>query len=193
MQMISQIENAMVAALVAAASAFRVDTIESYGGQLDDDTLEWIRRLPAIWVVFAGGAEPKPAGTEKGKWLYQGTFTVFCGQRNLKGNKALRQGDATNPGVYALMQVAKVALLHKDLGLAIKEFKPGAIRPVTSLVVNNDAVMVYAMNWATEWFELADVPELLPEGDLVTIGLEYFIKPGDDVADTADQITTRTL
>ena len=54
MQMVSAIENQMVAALKAAATSFRVPTIESYAGQLDDDALEWVRQLPAIWVVFAG-------------------------------------------------------------------------------------------------------------------------------------------
>ena len=37
---------------------------------------------------------------------------------------------------------------------------------------------------------LAEVPELLPSGELVTLGLSYFLKPGDAVADAADTLTT---
>jgi phage gp37-like protein len=190
MRMVSRIENAMVAALIAAATAFRVDTIESYGGQLDDEAVEWVRRLPAIWVVFAGAEKPVPYGTSKNKWKYTGTFTVFCGQRNLAGNKALRQGDANNPGVYALMQLTNAALLNKDLGLEIGLFEPGPIKPVSSFVTSRDSVMVYAMNWTTAWVDTAEVPELLPSGELVHIGLSYFLKPGDEVADAADLVTT---
>lgn len=189
MQMVSRIENAMVAALKDAATGFRIPTIESYGGQLDDDTFEWVRVLPAMWVVFAGCEKPEPYGTGRNKWRFNGTFTVFCGQRNLAGNKALRQGDATNPGVYALMQVAMAALLNKDLALPIDALKPGAVKPTTSAIVGRDAVMVYAMNWTCAWIET--VPEgLTPEGVLATIGLEYFLKPGDDLADAADVVTT---
>jgi len=190
MEMVSRIENAMVEALQAAATSFRVDSIESYGGQLDDEALEWIRRLPAIWVVFAGADKPKAENTARTKWRYTATFTSFHAQRNLGGNKAMRQGDARNPGVYALMQLANVAFLRKDLGLPIQEFAPGAVRTVFSTVVNRDAVMVYAMNWHTEWIETTTEPELLPSGELQHIGLQYFLKPGDNTADAADLVTT---
>src|SRR6218665_2942205 len=151
MQMISAIENAMVAAIKSAATAFRVDSIESYGGQLDDDALEGGRRLPAIWGGVAGGGKPVRVDTGRTKWRFKATFTVFCAQRNLTNNQALRQGDARNPGVYALLQLAVTSLLHKDLGLEIKELEPGTLRTVTSMVVGRDAVMVYAINWHTEW------------------------------------------
>lgn len=190
MQIVSQIENAAVDALREAATDFRVDTIESYGGQLDDDTLEWVRSLPAIWVVFAGAEKPTPKNAERTKWLYSGTFTVFCAQRNLSGNKALRQGDAANPGVYALMELANAALVGNDLGLPIEAFAPGKVQTLVSTVVNRDAVMVYGLHFHTKWVVDAVKPELLPEGTLKTIGLEYFLKPGDEVADAADEVTT---
>lgn len=189
MQIVSEIENASVAALQAAATAFRVDTIESYGGQLDDELLEWVRRLPAIWVVFAGADKPVAKNTAKTQWLYSATFTVFVAQRNLAGNKALRQGDANNPGTYALMALANAALLGKDLGLAIEAFQPGPVRSVFSAVVNRDAVMVYALNFQTRFVVNAVQPELLPEGHLEQIGLQYFLKTGDNVADAADELT----
>ena len=186
MQIVSQVENAMVAALKAAATAFRIDTIESYGGQLDDDLLEWVRRLPALWVVFGGAAKPTRVATHRRKWRYQGTFTVFAAQRNLAGNKALRQGDANNPGLYALMQIAHQALLARDLALPISPFEPGEVRLVTSFVANRDAVMAYALNWHTEWVVEAAEPDLVPPGELHTLGLQYFLQPGDATADAAD-------
>lgn len=192
MQRIAQIENAMVTALRAAAAAasFRVDTIESYGGQLDDDLLEWVRRLPAIWVVFSGLGKPKAVDASLTRWRYSATFTVFCAQRNLGGNQALRQGDARNPGVYALMQLVTSVLLRRDLGLPIAEFNPGEVRTIVSTVVGHDGVMAYGMNWETAWIETLQPTELTPEGWLDSIGLKYFLKPGDNVADAADEITT---
>lgn len=193
MQIVSDIETAMVSALRATADAgsFAVPTIESYGGQLDDDTLEWVRVLPALWVVFAGADKPKRESTSAKTWRFTGTFTVFAAQRNLAGNQALRQGDARNPGVYALMQLGLAALLGKDLGLAIQALQPGAVRTVFSGVVNRDAVMVYAANWHCDWITSATESALTPDGDLVTLGLEYLLKPGDNVADAADQLTTQ--
>ena len=190
MQMVSAIENAMVAALKAAATSFRVDTIESYAGQLDDDALEWVRRLPAIWVVFAGAGAPQAVNTAKDKWRFKGEFMVFCGQRNLKGNQAVRQGDAANPGVYALLELVTAALLRKDFGLDVSPMEPGPIKTVTSQVVNSDSVMVYSMTWSTTWIQAEQALKLSPEGVLATIGLEYFLKPGDAVADAADLVTT---
>lgn len=190
MQMVSSIENSMVAALKAAATSFRVETIESYAGQLDDDLLDWVRALPAMWVVFAGAGEPQPVASNHGKWRFKGEFIVFCGQRNLAGNQAVRQGDARNPGVYALMELAAAALLNKDFGLAITPLKPGPITTATSQVVSRDSVMVYGMRWRTEWVQAEQVLELSPAGVLASIGLEYFLKPGDQVADAADLVTT---
>lgn len=190
MQMISAIENAMVDAIKAAADAatFNVRSIESYGGQLDDGTLDWIRALPAIWVVFSGCERPTASSTAKGKWRYPGVFTVFCAQRNLAGNKALRQGDARNPGVYALMQLVVAALQGRDLGLEIKEFEPGKVAPHTSFG-GKEASMVYTMNWHTSWLELSTPPEPGSDGWIESIGLKYFRKPGDNVADAADLVT----
>ncbi len=194
MQMVAQVENAIVAALKTAATGFTglpQASIESYGGQLDDETFEWVRTLPAVWAVFAGvPAKPTRHGTARDKWLFPATFTVFCGQRNLAGNQRLRQGDARNPGVYALLQLVREALLGQDLGLPIEPFEPGALRVTTSVVINRDGVMVYAFDWHTRWVETTQAAPLAPEGWLDRIGLQYFLKPGDAVADAADELTT---
>lgn len=190
MQIVAQIENAMVAALqgAAVASGVRVD-IESYGGQLDDDLAEWVRRVPAIWVVFGGAEAPTAVATSKDKWKFRGTFTTFCAQRNLAHNKAQRQGDANNPGVYALMQLTKAALLNKDLALPIKHFAPGRIRTVASVMFNRESAMVYAVDWITEWIEQATAETFAPEGWLNTTALQFFLKPGDDLADMEGTVT----
>ncbi|MGC4076285.1 MAG: DUF1834 family protein [Rubrivivax sp.] len=194
MQMVSQVEDAIVAALRAAATGFsglRPAAIESYGGQLDDETFEWIRTLPGMWVVFSGvPSKPTRIDTARNKWLYPATFTVFCGQRNLAGNRRLRHGDAHNPGVYALLQIVREALLGQDLGLEIDPFQPGPIRVTTSVVVNRDGVMVYASDWTTKWVETTETAPAEPAGWLDRIGLQYFLKPGDSVADAADVVTT---
>lgn len=195
MQMVAQVENAIVAAIKAAATGFSglpQGSIESYGGQLDDETFEWVRTLPGVWVVFSGvPGKPARYDTARDKWVFPATFTVFCGQRNLAGNKRLRQGDAKNPGVYALLQLVREALLGQDLGLPIEAFEPGPVRVTTSVVVNRDGVMVYASDWTTRWVETAQTAPLAPEGWLDRIGLKYFLEPGDDVHDAEDVITTR--
>lgn len=197
MQRVAQIENAIVAAIKTAATGFTglpPANIESYGGQLDDETFEWVRSLPAVWCVFAGvPSAPSRHGTARDKWLFPATFTVFCGQRNLAGNQRLRQGDGRNPGVYALMQLVREALLGQDLGLAIEPFEPGPVRVTTSVVVNRNGVMVYAMDWRTRWIEAVAPAPLTPEGWLDRIGLQYFLQDpaDDDTADAEDLVTTQ--
>lgn len=81
--------------------------------------------------------------------------------------------------------------MNQSLGLQIQPITPGAIRSVMKGMVNREAITVLAQAFSTEWME--DYPDaaLTPDGELVTVGLEYLIKPGDDVTDTSDLVTTR--
>lgn len=187
---VGQVENAMVARLTAATRASGQLKAESYGGQLDDELFGWVRSLPAVWVTFDAVTEFKRMGRRTFK--VKGSFEVLTAQRNLVQDDRRLNAEAKgrDVGVYELVEQNKLALVNQDLGLAIQGFTPGAIRSVMKGVVNREAITVLAQSFSTEWMEEYPDPALTPDGDLVTVGLNYLFKPGDDTADSSDVVTT---
>lgn len=182
----------MVARLSAAQRPSGPLNAESYGGQLDDELFAWVRSLPAVWVTFDAVTEFKRVGRHTFK--ARGTFEVLVAQRNLVQDDRRLNDDTKgrDVGAYELVEQNKLALINQDLGLAIQPVSPGAIRSVMKGVVNREAITVLAQSFSTEWMEEYPDPDLVPGGELVTVGLEYLLKPGDDVTDTSDLVTTRT-
>lgn len=188
---VRQIELAMIERLAGAARAYSKVPVESYGAQLDDETFQWIRTLPAIWVTFDAITEFKRVGRRTFK--VAGNFEVLVAQRNLVEN-ARRLNDATHGrdvGVYELLEDNKLILVNQRLGLEIQPLTPGAVRPVMKGMVNRDAITVLSQSFSTEWMEEYPDPAATPDGDLQLVGLNYLIKPGDETVDSSDVVTTR--
>jgi len=182
---IKQIEEAMVAALKAALPAVLV---ESYAGQLDEENAEWMRRLPCLWVTFERTTNVKRVGRLRYKCT--GRFQVMAAQRALGPEPAARLGGFGQAGVYELLdQHAKRALADQQLGLAMDPLTPRGTAMVVQGYFGNDAVSVMSSAWETTYVEVVTEAEAVPPGELKTIGLQYFVKPGDDVADAADVVT----
>lgn len=193
---VRQIENAIVQQLKTVPRAYNGLLVESYAAQLDDEMFEWIRRLPATWVTFDQVPEAKRVGPRS--YLMSGTFEVLCAQRSLRENDA-RLNDATKGaalGVYELLEDNKLALLNQKLGLPIDPIQPGAIRPVMKGMVKGEPIAIYAQVFHTRWQEVYPEPDALPSGTLVSVGLNYFLRPdhnpATDPADKTDLVTTRT-
>jgi hypothetical protein len=114
---------------------------------------------------------------------------VFCAQRHLVENaRRLNATQAADIGVYELLEDNKLLLANQKLGLAIQPLTPGAVRAVMKGQAQRDAVAVYSQVFRTRWIET------LPEGaasdaDLLRIGLDYLLKPGDDETDSSDLLT----
>ena len=193
---IALIETAIVQRLRTVQRAYSGLVVESYAGQLDDDLFGWVRTLPATWVTFGGAQDYKRTGLRSFK--VKGTFEVLVAQRALVENAGRLNAGATGAdvGVYALIEDNKLALVNQLLGLAIQPLTPGPIRAVMKSLINRDAVVVYAQEFATEWMEQFEQQGATPGGDLVTVGMQYFIKPQHtppaDPPDKTDLITTRT-
>lgn len=190
---IRQIEQAMLAQLRTVPRNYAGLLIESYAAQLDDDMFAWLRTLPASWVTFGQAQEIKRVSTRSFK--VHATFEVLCAQRALQENAGrLNATAAADVGVYELLEDNKLALANQQLGLAIEPITPGAIRAVMKGLVNRDAVVVYAQEFRTHWFETIPEAGAVPDGTLVTVGFDYFLKPqhsaGTDAPDKSDLLTT---
>jgi phage gp37-like protein len=192
---ISQIELALLARLRAVSRSYSGLTIESYAAQLDDELFAWVRTLPAVWVTFGMAQEVKRLGAHS--FLMKATFEVVCAQRALQENAGRLNAAANGAdvGVYELLEDNKLALVNQSLGLAIQPFTPGAIRPMMKSMVNRDAVVVYAQEFHTQWQETYPDADAVPGGDLVSVGLNYFLKPQHtppgDAPDATDLVTTQ--
>lgn len=190
---VRQVEQAMLARLRDVQRSYIGLTVESYAGQLDDQLFSWVRALPAVWVTFDQITEYKRVGARSFKAT--ATFEVLCAQRALQENdrRLNATASAQDVGIYELLEDNKLALINQTLGLPIQGITPGAVRPVMKGMANNDAVAIYAQAFHMSWMEV--IPEALttPLGELVTVGVNYFLKPqhsaGVDAPDTTDNIT----
>jgi phage gp37-like protein len=188
---VRQVEQAMLARLRAVPRSYAGLLIESYAAQLDDEMYGWIRSLPAVWVTFGQAQEIRRTGARS--FLVGVTFEVVCAQRALLENDGRLNpaSSGATVGVYELLEDNKLALANQTLGLQIQPVTPGAIRPLMKSLVNRDAVAVYAQEFKTQWIETLPEAALEPDGTLVTVGLNYLIKPGDELVDSTDTVTTK--
>ncbi len=182
--MLAEIENAIIARIKGAGLSY-LRTVESYGGQFDDDTFDVIRVLPAVWVTFAGSAKPEQKGEKR--FLTPATFAVMCCARSVRSEQSTRHdGPAGEVGVYRIMEDIKRLLLMQDLDLEIDHFRPGAVRTLYNTRLRAGGLAVFSQEWHTKYVDVV-APEA--EVDLLRVGLNYRIKPGDDITDASDLVT----
>jgi phage gp37-like protein len=182
--MIVAIESAMIAAIQAGQWSWRPRAVESYAGQLDDDNLDSvIRAFPAVWLAYAGSPAPKHIGARK--WRVDAKFAVMVGAQHLR-EQAARQGGTADVGTYRMLADVQAALLYQDFGLAIDFLKPGAIRTVYNTRVAGQGLSVMSQEWTTAFIVTMPVPG---DADWLRTGFEYFLQPGDAVADASDTLT----
>lgn len=188
---IQLVEQALVDRLRDAVRAYKGLVVESYGAQLDDETFGWVRTLPATWVTFDKLSDMRRVGRTAVRC--SADFEVLVAQRALRENdrRLGAPGVAEGVGIYQLLEDNKLLLANRKLGLAIQPLTPGAVRSVMKGMAGRDAVAVYAQTFSTGWVETLPDPDMTDE-DLLTIGLDYLLKPGDDTADSGDVVTLRT-
>jgi len=102
---------------------------------------------------------------------------------NAKSEEDRRKG--INP---LLMGITK-KLARQRLGLDITDIIPRGFQDETSTELWGENKIVYNLEFATTFTWSIDDPDA-DAPDLIGVGVEYFIKPGDDRADAADEITT---
>lgn len=198
--MISEIEDAIIARIQAAASAtpglgYTLKEVASYGGELDDDLAKVVRSFPAVWVTFAGSGKPKPVATARNKWLTPATFAVMVAARNVRGERATRHGVTVagvlkEVGAYQILKDVGLLLINNDLGLAISHLKPGATRTLYNTRLNGQGLAVFAREWHCEFIETQPREPIDPTDPMwLKLGINYYLKPGDSVTDASDLTT----
>lgn len=186
-EMVAAIEAAIVEKFKNATALGYLKTVASYGGEMDEDLGEVIRAYPAIWVVFAGSGKPEKLGADK--WKIPGTFVTMVAARNVRNEAATRRGDAVEVGTYQMLRHVRTLMLNEDFDLPVARFQPGEVRSLYNTKVRGKALSVFSQVWTTHWIEKVPTPD---EKALLKVGLNYYLKPGDEVVDATDLLTVAT-
>jgi phage gp37-like protein len=192
--MIAEIEDALVAAVNAASFGYALGTVAGYGGELggDDKALALlIRQFPAVWVTFKGESDPKPVGTSKDKWRVDAEFLLLVATHSPRGERFTRHSAnaTTEIGAYQIIKDARLLLLNQDLDLAIAPFKPGAVKSLFNKKLLAQSLAVFSLELKTQY--VISQPAEASQPDWLRTGFNYYLKPGDNVADASDLITLR--
>ncbi|MDK3025577.1 DUF1834 family protein [Cupriavidus taiwanensis] len=193
-----------------------VRSVETYGGELDDESGEVIRRFPAAWVTFGGVRDARMTSTSQQKWKDEAIFAVMVGARSVRNEQAARHGGAARHevGTNVLIYAVRRLLAQQDFGLGIRHLVPGKVRTLRHILTSQESFSCFALEFHTAWVE-----DVLPNGrfpepvdaghpdrvfvdyqgkldapapELTSIGLNYHLVPGDDVPDAHDDIRLRS-
>jgi hypothetical protein len=169
----TDIETAAVAELVA-----RMDMIRKAAVQKG---MRYIFNNPAVTASIFESGEFIPEGQQS--YRIPAILHVQIAFTNAKGEQDRIEG--INPLVMGVI----LALMHKDLGLRLKSpgLVPRRFRDVSTDKDFKENKIVYDVEFACSW--TIEPPNDDDDADLLTIGLTYFLIPGDDVADAEDIVT----
>lgn len=165
--MIAAIEAAMVARIQAASDddvlGYKLRTVGSYGGELDEELSKIALQFPAAWVVFAGERISEKGG---GRHRAEANFVVIVAAKNYRNEKATRHGAAGEVGSYQLITDVKALFIERNLGLEIDAFKPVAVRSLFSGKLRTSSASIFAVEFRTAY-----VMEAVPDaGEAESIG-----------------------
>ena len=153
---LTDIELAMVERLRKGLGKL-VTTVETYGGELDDEGLyQVVQQMPACWVTFAGITKDDWTSTSQRKSQPEARFVVMVAARSFRSEAASRHGGVSQweVGANQLVWAVRRLLIGQDLGLAIDAFKGVNVKTLfkTSLE-RQQAMAVYAVEFSTFWVE----------------------------------------
>lgn len=168
--MLNEIENAIVTLLT--------DKLES-ARKIGVQKGVWSLSQPAVFASAEAGAFER-----MGQAKVKHSVTVYLDIlfKHLKGPKERREG------VNLILEGALQLLLLNDLGLAIHPLVPKSWRNTTTGELEELGLISYSLELTT-FYHMEKLGEEAVD-DLITIGVSYLLKPGDDTVDASDTLTT---
>ncbi|HHF6934889.1 TPA: DUF1834 family protein [Haemophilus influenzae] len=157
--MITQIENALVERLQRGLGRL-VNTVKSYGGELDDESLG-TSRLPMCLVTF-GGARIERMGTNLKRHQSTANFVIIVAVNSLRSNIAARQGgaDKREVGVNQLITAVRRLLDAQTLGQLVKPLKPTRVRTLfNNATFKGGTITAYAIEYDAVYEDLSPLED----------------------------------
>jgi phage gp37-like protein len=186
---IGELEDAIVARILAAQAAglwpYKLLTVETYGGQIDEHTQSTFR-FPAVFVAFTRMKKVAELG-ERSR-LSSLHLVVYVAARNPRNERATRHGDMHEPGSFQIAEDLLALLEGQRLGIPMQ--RPLMHTEIDTLFVarrsdgaNAESILAISMECQVSWS--AALPECanVSTDDWLKTGQTFYLKPGDDVAD----------
>jgi phage gp37-like protein len=196
--MIGELEDAIVARIKQGQAAglwpYRIATIDSYGGQIDEDTQSTFQ-FPAVFVSYTGHQTKRKTG-ERGR-IIEVHLALYVAAHNPRNERATRQGDMHEPGSYQIVEDMLNLLENQRLGMPMTQ--PLEHQDVKTLFVartsdGHRAESILAVRFACEFGWFAGLPECanVTKDDWLKTGQTFYLTPGDDAADLSAVIQHTT-
>jgi len=168
--MINQIEDAIVTRIKAklGATAGKVDVQKGVEGIPQ----------PAVYVSTEAGRFEKltQASFKQHLTLFVDIVFSYRGAKDSERRK----------GIYLILEGILQALLLQDLGLTIKPLEPQSWRNTTIEELRGQGMLSFSLELSTAYpISRLDDEALV---DLLTIGLNYYLTPGDDTTVSSDTV-----
>jgi phage gp37-like protein len=188
--MIGELEDAVVARIQAAQDAglwpYKLMTIETYGGQISEDTQSTFR-FPAVFVSFTRLKKMGDLGERTRR--ARAHLVLYVAARNPRNERATRHGDMHEPGSYQIAEDMIALLENQRLGMPMT--LPLSFEEIETLFVARrsdgaQAESVLAIPLQCEFAWQAALPECanVTPDDWLKTGQSFYLTPGDEVADT---------
>ncbi|MDP3841055.1 MAG: DUF1834 family protein [Oxalobacteraceae bacterium] len=189
--MIGELEDAIVARVNAAQAAglwpYKLLTVDTYGGQIDESTQSTFR-FPAVFVAFTRMKQQGMLG-ERSR-LVAVHLVLYVAARNPRNERATRHGDMHEPGSFQIAEDLIALLENQRLGLPMH--RPLMHTEIETLFVARKsdgahAESILAISFECQFAWSAALPECanVSADDWLKTGQTFYLKPGDDVADAA--------
>lgn len=136
-----------------------------------------VRMTPAVRAVIADG---KFSEVTQKTYRIDASLYVIIIFRHVSDEESRRKG------IYPILLGVVNYLGGQKLGLDISRLMPGPFREITNAEDTEKGLIVFQLQFRT-WFHIDKLTDE-QAGDLLKIGVSYYLKPGDDVADAQDEI-----
>lgn len=182
--MFIQVEAALIQAVKDSPLGKELRTVGAYSDINAGDFSMFVAGFPGVYIALTG-AEFRPITQSTVR--VDASYMVLAGSRHLGSQTIARTGEGT--GAYVALQALIELLYGSKLGLdGISSLQPGRLYYKGNTDLLKSGVALYAIEFATSW-EQTVVDDEADAPMLTKIGIEYFLKPGDEVADASDELT----
>jgi phage gp37-like protein len=142
---ITEIEDAVLAALAPMATSHGVRQIEPYNGEMDLEKFQAaVQQWPAVLVHYTGSSF-EDRGRRKAEYM---EFVVFACDRHTSDQSQARRGGTTNPGSYALLKGVADRLEGRKVVAADDVFPCARVGQQSE--IQGKALSVYSMRLVIE-------------------------------------------
>lgn len=189
--MIGELEDAIVDRIKAAQASclwpYKLLTVETYGGQIDENTQSTFR-FPAAFVAFTRMKKLGAIGERVRQVVVH--LVLYVAARNPRNERATRHGDMHEPGSFQIAEDLIALLENQRLGMPMHQ--PLTHTEIETLFVARksdgaNAESILAISFECQFSWQAALPECanVTGDDWLKTGQTFYLKPGDDVADAA--------